>query len=316
MQIICPNSSLSLRIRHCLCLLILPFTLHAETAPESAAGENDEVLGRAGDFEIRLSEVQKSLENLNPDEKESLRKNPASLNHYVRALLVQQIVLREAAKVEWEKSAPVAERMRVLRDGVVATTFLESVGQPPASYPNEAELTAAYTENRDTFLQKKAWKLGQIFIAAPRPGNGGEEPAEALARQKRITEDLKKDPTAFESLAQSESEDPASAAQKGEIGWLPESRIHPDILAVLPGMKLSAISPPVRMDDGWHFIKVLDIREAYIPTLQQIQQPLAQQLRTERARAETEAFLARLLEENPVAVNEMVLSKVLPPAGN
>ena len=77
-------------------------------------------------------------------------------------------------------------------------------------------------------------------------------------------------------------------------------------------MKLGEVAEPVRLDDGWHIIKVLDIREPYTPTLDQIRSQLAQQLRAERTRSNTQAFLARLLQENPIALNEMALSKLLP----
>ena len=128
---------------------------------------------------------------------------------------------------------------------------------------------------------------------------------------KRLTETLEKDPSAFGNLATNESEEPLSAAKEGDIGWLPEPRIHPSIRAALAGLPLGGISQPVRMDDGWHFIKVLDIREARIPTLEQIREPLAEQLRAEKAQMGTETYLGDLLREKPIAINELVLSKLV-----
>lgn len=283
--------------------------------PPAPAAPADEVLGKVGEFEVRISDVRKSLETLGEAEREALRREPAALNQYVRALLVQQLVLREALEARWDQSAAVAERMQTLREGVIATTYLESVSEPPAAYPGEAELSAAYAANREALLQPKAWRLSQIFIAAPR-AEGQPDSPEAIAKLQKVANALGGSNADFESLAMAESEEPASAARGGEVGWLAEPQIHPDIRAVLPGMELGQISDPVRMDDGWHFIKILDIREAGIPTLEQIREPLSQQLRAERARAETENFLARLLRENPIAINEMVLSKLIPAEGN
>jgi parvulin-like peptidyl-prolyl isomerase len=70
------------------------------------------------------------------------------------------------------------------------------------------------------------------------------------------------------------------------------------------------------MDGGWHIIKVLDIREPRIPTLEQIREPLVKQMREERARAETESFLGGLLDENPIAINELVISRLMPASTN
>ncbi len=276
------------------------------------AQETDEVIGSVGALEVRVGDVRENLAALGEPEREALRRDPAAFSQYVRALLVQRLVLREAMGAEWDKSAAVAERMRQLRDGVVANTWLESVGAPPEGYPTEADLAAAYDANRESFLQPKSWHLAQIFVAAPRPAEGESEPAEAAAKATRLAAALAENPQSFATLAAQESEEPASAAKGGEIGWLPEDRIHPAIRAVLPGLTLGDISAPVRMDDGWHLVRVLDIREARIPTLEQIREPLAERLRVERARAGTETYLSGLLREHPIAINEMVLSKLLP----
>ena len=290
--------------------MLLALAFLPASAQESAA--SDEVLGTVGTFEVRVSDLGESIETLEEAEREALRKEPSALSQYVRALLVQRLVVQEAMAAEWDKSAVVAERMRVLREGVVANTWLESVGEPPADYPTESDVKVAYEANRDTFLEPKAWLLAQIFVSvAPAASNITSDPE---AKVKRLTEALKKDPASFAKLAAAESEEPTSAAKQGEIGWLPEPRIHPDIRAVLPGLKLGAISEPVRMDDGWHFIRVLDIREARVPTLEQIRAPLAERLRAEKARLGTEAYLAELLRKHPIAINEIVLSKMLPEA--
>lgn len=286
------------------------FSMLVASLAQEGAG-SDEVLGTVGKLEVKVSDLRQHLDSLGDAEREALAKEPTAFSQYVRALLVQRLVLEEAIAREWDKSAVVAERMRVLREGVVANTWLESVGEPPADYPTEADVKVAYEANRDTFLEPKAWQLAQIFVSsAPAESNVAADPE---AKVKRIAEALKKDPASFATLAAKESEEPVSAAKQGEIGWLPEPRIHPDIRTVLPGLPLGAISEPVRMEDGWHFIKVLDIREARVPTLEQIREPLAERLRAEKARLGTENYLAELLREHPIAINEMVLSKLLPP---
>jgi len=289
-----------------LVVLSLLFSIASIRAQESAA--TDEVIGSVGTYEVKISDLRKSLETLSQAEREALRLDSAALGQYVRALLVQRLVLSEAMEAKWDKSAVVAERMAALREGVVANTYLESVSAPPEGFPGEEELKGAYQANRESFLEPKSWNLAQIFVASPKE----KENPEAAAKLKRLSDSLKKDATSFPGLAATESEEPNSAAKGGEIGWLPESRIHPDIRAILPGMKLGDVSAPVRMDDGWHLVKVLDIREARIPTLEQIRIPLTEQLRAERTSTGTERFLGDLLRENPIAINEMVLSKLLP----
>ena len=51
----------------------------------------------------------------------------------------------------------------------------------------------------------------------------------------------------------------------------------------------------------------------FTPTLDQLRAQLVQQLRTEKTKANSQAYLARLLQQNPVAINELALSKALGP---
>lgn len=286
----------------------------ATAAPVASAPaqSDDEVLGRVGEFEVRLSDVQRSLGTLSQAEREALSREPAALNQYVRSLLVQQLVLREAGQAGWDKSPVVEERMKLLREGVVATTYLESVSAPPATFPSEADLTAIYEANRAALQVPKSWRLAQIFIADPQVGEDPKGSPEATAKLEKILSSLSKADADFAALAKAESEEPASAARGGEIGWLPESQIHPGVLSALPGLDIGKVSQPVRLQDGWHVILVLDIREAHTPAFAQVREQLANQLRAEKSRVDTQAFIGRLLQQNPIAINEMMLSKLIP----
>jgi hypothetical protein len=59
------------------------------------------------------------------------------------------------------------------------------------------------------------------------------------------------------------------------------------------------------------YLKVIDIKEPYTPALDEIRSALAQQLRNEKAQSNSQAYLAKLLQQTPVAINELALSKVL-----
>lgn len=271
------------------------------------------IVGKAGEIEVGTEEISRHLAGLEESEREALRRDPSSLSQYVRAFLVQRLVLREASAAGWEKSPVVTERLAVLREGIIANTYLESIGRVPEGYPDETTLAAAYEANREALREPKSWRLAQIFISSPTTGeNAGETPA-ALEKRDRVAAALRQADADFATLASKESDDRESGPRGGEIGWLPETRIHPAIRKVLPEMKLGEISEAVRMDDGWHFIQVLDIRESHIPTLSQVRETLVERLREDRSRAETEAFLSRLLEENPVAVDEVTVSRLLTP---
>jgi parvulin-like peptidyl-prolyl isomerase len=125
-----------------------------------------------------------------------------------------------------------------------------------------------------------------------------------------VSKQLKAKAADFAAIAEASSDDAASAARGGVIGWLTESQIQPEIRAKLPKLALGAVSEPIRLADGWHILKVLDIREAHTPTFAQVRSQLSARLRDERASANRQEFLARLLKDQPLAINEIELSKI------
>ena len=109
--------------------------------------------------------------------------------------------------------------------------------------------------------------------------------------------------------------DAQSAGRGGEIGWLTEAQIQPEIRQLVPTLALNAVSDPIKLEDGWHIVKLLDTKAANTPALDQIKDQLVQQMRAEKAKANSQAYLAKLLQENPLAINELELAKVLKKSG-
>ena len=55
------------------------------------------------------------------------------------------------------------------------------------------------------------------------------------------------------------------------------------------------------------------MKEPYTPTLEEIRPQLVQQMRAEKAHENGEQYMEKLVEANPIQINELALSKVLKP---
>jgi parvulin-like peptidyl-prolyl isomerase len=187
----------------------------------------------------------------------------------------------------------------------LAEIYLSSVSKPSAAYPSDAEVKEAYETNKAAFFMPKSYRLAQIYVDT--------KPDEKAAAKQlaSIKEALKAPKADFAAIAAERSQEKASAARGGELGWLAESQIQPEIRAELPDLKLGAISEPFKLNDGWHILKVLDVKEASTLTLEQARPTLVQQLRASKAKANSDAYMAELLKTNPVAINELALPKAL-----
>ena len=268
----------------------------------------DDVIARVGDQEIRAAQVTPYLENLSEADRASLVKNPAALSQAVRTLILQQVLFKEAIASGWDKTPEVAAQLDRLRQGAVAETYLQSIAKVPEGYPSEDDVKAVY-EARKADLQVPAQiRLAQIYIAVPK-----DAPKEAQDKARTRVEEISKAVKAgdFAAVAREKSEERETASRGGEVGWLAETQIQPEIRAKVASLSKGAVTEPVRLADGWYVVRVLDVKEPHTASLDEVKDQLVRALRNDRARANREAYLSKLQQQTPIALDELGLSKLL-----
>ena len=268
----------------------------------------DDIIARVGDQEIKASQVTPYLENLSEQDRAGLLKNPGALSQAVRTLILQQVLFKEAIASGWDKTPDVAAQLERLRQGAIAETYLQSIAKVPEGYPSETDVKTIY-EARKADLQVPAQiRLAQIYIAIPK-----DAPKDAQDKARTRIEEISKTAKAgdFASVARDKSEERETASRGGEVGWLAETQIQPEIRAKVASLSKGAVTEPVRLADGWYVVKVLDVRDAHTATLDEVRDQLVRALRNDRARANREAYLSKLQQQTPVSLDELGLSKLL-----
>ena len=289
-----------------ICLLLCVSTrLHAADDDTGST-----VIARVGDAQVTAAEIRADIQNLDANAQAAAERDPAALSEIVRAILAQRLVLKEALGKKWDQNPAVTAALDRLRANAIAQTYLQSVSKPPDSYPSDTELQAAYDANKAQLLIPRQFDLAQVFVKNPK-GADATTVAKAQVKLDAVRKALAKHGADFAAIASAESDDPSSAAKGGELGWLAETRIQPEIRSQLGSLVKGAISQPIRLDDGWHVLKVVDVKEPYTPSLDEIRVQLSQKMRAERARANSQQYVAKLMQDNPVQINELALSKVL-----
>jgi peptidylprolyl isomerase len=280
-------------------------------AAYARAGAAD-VVARVGATEVTREEVRAYLDGLGPTERQAAAKDPALRAQLVRAWLARRAVLDEARAKRWDEEPGVKARLDRARDEAFTELYLEAVSRPPASYPSDVEVKAAYDANPGAFQVPRQYRVAQIFVAAPK---GGDREAEAKARHRadELARKARAKGVDFAAIARAESDE--KAIEGGDLGWLSEPQLVPGIRATIAGLEQGGVSEPVRLDDGWHVVKLVETRPASVRPLAEVRDAIAARLRAERARANRQAYLARLLEQHPPAVNELALAGLLADAG-
>jgi len=167
----------------------------------------------------------------------------------------------------------------------------------PKQYRGEVEIKPEeiedfYRVNEDRFMQEKKIRARHILIEVKKEGGGQ---AEEVARKK--AEDTRKkieEGEDFSQLAKKLSQDTASAAKGGDLGYFTRGQMVKGFDDVAFSLKPGEVSPVVRTPLGFHLIKVEDIQEGGVEPLEKARGIIEGELREEKAeaRAREEASLA------------------------
>jgi peptidyl-prolyl cis-trans isomerase SurA len=100
----------------------------------------------------------------------------------------------------------------------------------------------------------------------------------------------------FEAIASVTSEDPGSAANGGDLGWVGPGTFVPEFERQLDALDTDQISEPFKSQFGWHIVQMLG-RRTYDASEDVTRNRCVSQLREARADEETEIWLRRLRDE-------------------
>jgi parvulin-like peptidyl-prolyl isomerase len=171
---------------------------------------------------------------------------------------------------------------RELRDEIIVTAMRARFGgNNPVISPKRIE--QYYKDNIHQFKTDRQMRLSVIFIRrSPFPerqhNSDGtfEEIDPNLALANEIHDKLETG-SCFEELARTYSESPTKA-QGGDMGWVNNNTLRPEILNVANSLSRGQISPVISTDDGYYIIKLTDIKAESIMPLSKVRNQIHEHL--------------------------------------
>ena len=100
----------------------------------------------------------------------------------------------------------------------------------------------------------------------------------------------------FATVAKSVSEDPASAAEGGDLEWVSPGDTVPEFEQALAQLPLEELSEPIKTRFGWHLVEVLE-RRSHDTTDEVKRTQCARQIRAAKAEEERELWARRLRDQ-------------------
>jgi len=146
------------------------------------------------------------------------------------------------------------------------------------------EIEEYYQNNQKTkFHRPREAKVRYIALAVAPTANAEEKKA-AMAKAEAIVKEARQGKD-FAQLAKKQSADPTTA-KGGEVGWVIQGQMPPDIDKLIFGIGKGDVSDPVATPGGVQIFKIDDVRDEKTLTLQEATAEISQILKTEQAKKE------------------------------
>jgi peptidyl-prolyl cis-trans isomerase C len=191
-------------------------------------------------------------------------------------LIGREVMMQEAEKQGYGKDAAVKAQIENARQAIIINAMVgEYVKKNPVSDADiKAEYDRAVAANGD-----KEYHVRHILLATEAEAN------DVIAKIKAGAK--------FEDLAKA-SKDTGSAANGGDLDWAVPSSFPPVFSQAFVALQKGQVTEkPVQTPNGFHVIKVDDIRAAKLPTLEEAKPQLADGLIQRKLQAYQEELVKK-----------------------
>jgi peptidyl-prolyl cis-trans isomerase D len=169
-----------------------------------------------------------------------------------------------------------------------------------ATTVTDQDLQAYYDQHRDEYRVPEQVKVSHILIKTPLPAPGAKEDEKAVADARAKAEGVLKEVKAggdFAKLAEKYSDDPGSAKNGGELGWIGRGRTVPEFEKAAFSLGKGQTSDLVKSSYGFHIIRIEDKQAAHLKTFAEVQSEIEEKVKQQKAARATETAANALLSQ-------------------
>jgi foldase protein PrsA len=149
---------------------------------------------------------------------------------------------------------------------------------------SETDLKAYYDKNKENFATTpKEVKASHILLQT-------KAEADAVLAELKAGKD-------FATLAKAKSQDPGSKAKGGDLGFFPRGVMNTEFETAAFGLAKGEMSGVVQSPNGFHIIKVTDIKEAVVPAYDVVKEKVKEAYYNEKLQSDSQTWLDKLKKD-------------------
>ena len=180
-------------------------------------------------------------------------------------LITVELITQQARKNGLDKQPEFIQQVDAAKQEILANVFVQDFVKNHAV--SDQDIAKEYDNLKKSSAGNKEYSVRHILV---------EKESDA----KMIAAKLKKGGKNgdFDKLAKEYSKDPGSKDHGGDLGWTSPTNFVKPFADALLTLSKGQLSAPVKSQFGWHIIKLDDVRDVKIPTLDEIKPRIAQHI--------------------------------------
>jgi len=224
----------------------------AAAAPAASGAAAGKALYPQSQFDFMLKERMAQGQPDTPELRNAIREE----------LNTRELLVREAKKANLDKNADVKQQMDLAGQTILVRAYVADwIKKNPIP---DAELKKEY-DNIKAQMGDKEYKVKHILVEKE------DEAKDVIAQLQKGAK--------FDELAKARSKDPGSKDRGGDLDWnAPGGFVKPFSDAMIATPKGKFTATPVQTQFGYHVILVEDVREAKVPSFDEVKPQLQQRV--------------------------------------
>lgn len=236
-----------------LAILAFPIAFAQDAKPKAAAAAPAAAKGKdlftQSQFDFAIKQATSQGQQDSPELRAAIKERLNTI----------ELVVREAKKKGLDKDPAIKAQIELQNEQLLAAAFIADYQK---AHPISEDVLRKEYEQIKTQMGSKEYKVRHILVEKE---DDAKEIIVALQKGDK-----------FETLAV-RSKDTGSKANGGDLDWnSPSNFVKPFADAMVALQKGKFTTTPVQTQFGWHVIQVDDIRDAKIPTFEEVKPQLLQ----------------------------------------
>ena len=276
---------LRISVSVCLALLLV--------AGAGLAVQEDPILGEAGNYVVKKSDVDRMLAYYPPETQQRLQENPAEMETLVKRMLEVKIIADVAKREKFDQQTQIKKQLAYVMDDFLSKEYLAKVVMKNATV-SDADLREYYTQNREKLGVPEQVRARHILFKVD-PASTEDEKKQVKARAQTILKRAKAGED-FEKLARAYSDDQTSKTKGGDLGYFAPGRMVPEFEGAAFYTDPGEITDIVETKYGYHIIKVEDHIEARERSFEELKDTIREQMQQQLVMFKVQKFIGQAAE--------------------